>query len=73
MTLNIPWYLWVLIYTGVACSIASVFTSRASMKAWRERNIERPNQLDKLTLLLSCFGWALTTGLGLVCMAIFPS
>nr|DAQ66454.1 MAG TPA: hypothetical protein [Caudoviricetes sp.] len=71
MTLNIPWYLWVLIYTGVACSITSVFTSRASMKAWRERNIERSDQLDKLTLLLSCFGWALATGLGLVCMAIF--
>ena len=71
MTLNIPWYLWVLIYAGVACSITSVFTSRASMKAWRERNIERSDQLDKLTLLLSCFGWALATGLGLVCMAIF--
>ena len=71
MTLNIPWYLWVLIYTGVACSIASVFTSRASMNAWEKRNIEKSDQLDKLTLLLSCFGWALATGLGLVCMAIF--
>lgn len=71
MKLTIPWYMWVLMYTGVAFCITAVFLSRASCKAIEKRELEKSDKLGTLAIVLQTIGYILATGLGLVCLAVY--